>query len=768
MLYLSFKGKNKFLRSWEDMKSWFFLIGIFILQTTARAETPIGIIGGETPTGQSYVALISPAGALTPLSIDPAVGAIFCTAINDSGYSIIVGGVSSYAALVSPTGNLTVLQTPPASILGYVGNGGAINRLGDSIIGGLDETSGTDIPYVALVSPTGNITLPSGLSTDTGSTPSVALNNSGNCIVGGHLSTGGVDVPYAALISPQGNATQLVLSPTRGIIGYGGSGVAINDAGQAIIGGSDLSSGSSVPYVALVSGTTVTSLDSHLLPSAGIIHCVAINDSGMCIIGGESGIIGNGSAYAALVSPTGDRVTPILGLPSHGEISLSNAYNNGVAINRVGTCIIGGIDAASAPPRPYAALVSPTGQATLLHGLPETGEFSFVALNDYDVGLVGGNGYAALVAPNGSLTFFPEISSQIIADVSLNNAASRIVPQAAGAYSSVINSQVAAAHSLQHHFLVKSRFGNPLRSSNEVAAFDCRWKKSMQYADEPKRLNRSLWIGPFGNYLHIDSEGKIPTFTNTIGGVLAGYDHQCASSWMVGGGLGYAFNHIHYSDDLGHGNIQEELVCLYTAYQDGGFRMNAAVFGGLYQLSNHRQANNLIVAKASTHGWIFSPHLELASPHRVWEKDGFLLTLEPFILCDYVNSWQKHYTESGRSGFNLVMPKQYTALVQTEAGLRFFEEWKNEQGTWLWQEKLSYVNQAPIHMHRVSTAFVQSIAAFPVAIGSSKVQNLGGIEISGTVKPKNRSYPNIGIDLAAALSPSYQSYYAGLHVEKSF
>jgi len=272
-------------------------------------------------------------------------------------------------------------------------------------------------------------------------------------------------------------------------------------------------------------------------------------------------------------------------------------------------------------------------------------------------------------------------------------------------------------------------------------------------------------MAPFGDYVHLKAQGKIPSFTDAIAGAVAAYDHHLDKDLLLGVGLCYVFNYVHYSESIGHGKIHEETLFLYSAYQLDHFRMNAVLWSGLYQLQNERHALGLITSMASTHGWILSPHVELAFPDELQCSHYFI---EPFVACDWVNSWQHHFTESGESGFNLVMKGQYAALVQSELGLRFYEEWQSCRGTWLFEEKLSYVNQVPIHVQTVDTFFVQSISVFPVATGSSRIQNLGNVQLSGRFSPNNLAYPYAGIDLQTMVGSSYQSYYAGLHIGKYF
>jgi hypothetical protein len=137
-------------------------------------------------------------------------------------------------------------------------------------------------------------------------------------------------------------------------------------------------------------------------------------------------------------------------------------------------------------------------------------------------------------------------------------------------------------------------------------------------------------------------------------------------------------------------------------------------------------------------------------------------------MFDWVNSWQHQYTESGDSGFNLVIDSQYASLLQSEFGLRFYELFQFNKGKFLLEEKLSYVNQAPFHFKNMNTFFVESASTFPVATGSSKIQNLGGIQLGGSFLPKNQAFPYCAFTLQALLGTSYQSYFISLNIGKNF
>jgi hypothetical protein len=137
-------------------------------------------------------------------------------------------------------------------------------------------------------------------------------------------------------------------------------------------------------------------------------------------------------------------------------------------------------------------------------------------------------------------------------------------------------------------------------------------------------------------------------------------------------------------------------------------------------------------------------------------------------MFDYVSNWQGGYTEQGASGLNLVMDHHYSSVLRSEAGLRLFEEWNVTLGKFVFIQKVSYVNQLPFYFNSVTTSFVASSSSFPIAIGSSHVQNLGGVEVRGTFLPENDLYPYITFGFQGEFGSSYQSYFGNIEIGKAF
>ncbi len=752
------KQKDKPLRWIDSMR--ILLAGFAGVGTGVYADTPTAIIGGQDNDANAYAALVLENGSLAPVTGLPPNSAINATAINQSGFSLIGGqanGTSGYVATVSPTGALNPLSL---SLNGTI-NSVAINDGGTGLMGGNNFDLGSG--YAAFITADGTITPASGFSDVTMNTArifSTAVNNASVGLIGGE---GDDAQTYAAYVALDGTVTSLIpfVPDNPGQI----SSVGLNTQGVGIVGGWN-GNGTYAAFVTPAAGTPLV-----LSPTpGGQINGVAINNAGVGLIGGEDSM---GLAYAGYSTAEGV-VTTILEGSFEGTI-------NSVALNSAGAGLIGGQNGSDL----YAALIQPNLSVTPIITDSIGGQINWVAINDSGVGLIGGvnndstDAYAALVAPNGTLTLLnPDAAS--ISSVAINGLAGgqsimdAATPKSFGPYLSVAYTQLAASYALESRFIEQNSTWNQM-SGSDVALLTCnedellasnddrfnampKYKGKKEQASASSKQN-SIWIAPFGNYVHLRDQGTIPNYTNEIGGALIAYDHQ-GSNYLVGACLGYAFNYIHYGNGIGHGKVQEELACFYGSYLRDHFRLNGALWGGFYQFWNTRHTLSSITSKSKTHGWILSPHLEMATPWALDQKKRYLI--EPFFTLDWINSWQKHFTESGNAGFNLKIGNLHSSLLQSEVGLRFYERFAYGWGNFCLEEKISYVNQAPFHVNSVATSFVGAASSFPIAVASTKVENLGALQLMGVFTPRNNAYPYGGFTLQATANGSYQSYFVSL------
>ncbi|MCX6990869.1 MAG: autotransporter domain-containing protein [Chlamydiae bacterium] len=676
----------------------------------------IGLIGGQNGTA-AYAAFVGPGSSAEPLTISISTGFIDSVAINSSGLGLIGGrnGSAAYAAFVGPGSSVDPLNLS-------LSNGSiksvAINDSGRGLIGGIDYNTGA---YAAFVVPgqaplvLSNIPSPTG----SGSTiTSVAINSSGAGILGGYYYAFS-PVGYAVLVAPNGDVTRLTLTLDYSEI----VSVAINDSGMGLIGGlNGLGGGSYSAYTAFVVPGQITPTVLSGLPISpnSTITSVAINSTGAGILGGQgdSGSSYNASGFAALVAPNGF-VTPL-------TLNLPNALIQSVAINDAGIGLLGGQNGSAA----YAALVAPGVQVTPLDLQILSGSISGVAIN--------------------TIGIFEAVT-----------------PKSIGSNWGVFNSQFAASFALNSHMTGNHRIAKTQEHQDIafLASADDNLPMNSGTVDKSSQNPNTIWFSPFGNYVHQKAEGSNPSSNNSIGGFLVGYDYSY-SDLIFGGALGYAYNYIGLGSGVGHGSVQEELATFYGSYKQGYLLLNFALWGGYYELYNKRNSLFSISSKANTEGWIFSPHLEVATPFK--RGNTVPVFFEPFVMFDYVSNWQGGFTEKGSSGLNLVMDKHYSSVLRSEVGLRLLEEWNLKLGEFVFGQKFSYVNQSPFFFNSVTTSFVASASSFPVAIGGSQVQNLGAVEVNASFLPWNEKYPYISFGFQGEFGSSYQSYFGNLEIGRSF
>lgn len=725
-----------------------------LLGAACLGAAPIGIIGGGDQLNPTlfppYAALVDADGTPIPISGFPSTGFIYSVAMNSSSTSLIGAQIGSapnpYAAFVASDGTLTELLTasdPNFPSIGFLSTV-ALNNSKNGLIGGVNRDVGF-FAYAAFVNPDGTLTnIPLSLG-DGSQVNRVAINNSGVGIIGGTNIIS--STPYAAYAaSPSSPFAGL---PVTGEI----DSVAINDAGVGLVGGADYS-----PFRAFAAFVRNGVLTDFSLTEQDIIQNVAINTSGSGLVAGTN------FAYSV---DAGGHATSISGISVDEILSL--------ALNDAGVGLIGG----DVNDQLYAAFIR-NGQAAVISGLPTATHSTIrsVALNNEGVGLLGGylnnNAYAALVAPNGAVTAIGglPLSMRIISADLARPILNAVTPQSVGPYSSVSNAQFAAMNTLGTHITMKSRFwsSGAGEENGELGMLLVDAKDRMLTSsegssccfEEPKC---ALWMAPFGNHTHLKADGVIPAMTNDIAGLIAAFDYQF-SHFLLGGGLGYGYNYIHYSQSLGHGKLQEEMGFLYGMYKGDRAWLDLSIWGGGYQLNNERHAPFSITATAKIHGWILAPHLQLAVPFDI--GDCSRITLEPFASFDWVNNWQNSFTEKGASGLNISMDDQYNSLLRSELGLRFYQMFSREWGRVLLEEKLSYINQAPFNVKPANVAFVGSAAGFPIATGSSKMQNLGGANFRAAFVPEIAAYPYGSIDGEVELGTSYQSYLVSFEIGKRF
>jgi hypothetical protein len=691
----------------------------------------------------------------------------------------LVGGldgfIDPYTAFVSiPDGAVTTFTSNGGLLLGA-----ALNNSPIGLIGGAFGTSASP-PFAAFVSVPGGITTAISFPFTIGQIFDTALNNSPHGLIGGVK----LDefIPYAAIVSvPSGALTEIPLTISAGQI----LATSLNNTGFGLIGGTEGTS-PQLPYAALVSvpGGSITATISFTF-STGAIEGTALNDSPIgLIVGNSTDTMFNSFPFGAFVSVPGGVITQTL------SFTFTNGMINGAALNHSATGLIGGVSVEGFDNVPFAAFVSvPDGALTPIPlGTFTLGQISNVALNEAGIGLIGGqipgsfptpaSPYAALVAPNGALTRLTlTITSGQITCTALNDPASpppptppilvSIVPKSFGPFSSYANSLFALTHVLECHYMTnhKESSTDPSESISYLTSSrgDTRLHQYSPYCC-CKQETYSLWGGAFGELVHQKRRGKIPAFTDEMAGAIVALDYMGVRDFVIGGGFAYVFDYVHYGEGIGHANIDEEVGVFYGSYIRPHFFLNAALWGGGFQLDQERHSIESITSKTNANGWLLSPHLELSSP---FDAEPWFV-IDPFVLFDWANFWQSQLQEHGKSGMNIVLNNQYSSLLRSEVGLRFHEILRYRWGCLNFEEKASYVNRAPFHTGSGAAFFVGAISSFAIETYSPHVQNLGAVQLNLQWNSYNPKAVYGSLDYQGEFGPSFQSHMLVGEVGRDF
>jgi outer membrane autotransporter protein len=740
-------------------------------------------------------------------------------------YGLVAGrgqNASSPAlALVIPSSTSAALYDLSTSLTNLPGWGNthnasacALNSKGSlGLVGG----SNGGAPALALVIPSSTSAALYDLSTSLKTLPgwgnnsdasTCALNSKGSLgLVGGRK--GGA--PTLALVIPSSTSAALydLSTSLKNLPGWGtNSGAlacALNSKGTiGLVGGVSFAG----PALALVIPSSISAALYDLSTSLNSLPGWGNNsEASTCALNskGTIGLVGGsrpGAPLLALVIPSStsaalyDLSTSLKNLPGWGNNSVASAC----ALNSKGTIgLVGG----SSPATPLLALVIPSSTSaalydlsTSLKNLPGWGTVGcFVqscALNSSgSIGLVGGEGQSAgpalaLVIPSSTSAALYDLSTSLNAlpgwesDGNVFSCAlSSLTPTTTGPYTNSVfymmmtESSALSAHVSYERMRIQRPGSRPNSETAYLAAALLQNHAQVQADDfSPLELHNpelsaeapyDIWLTSFGDLLHQTKQGSSPSFTNQVAGGLLGFDARCGRGGVVGGALGYAFDYVHYGEGLGHAKINQETAVVYGSWNENIGYVNGALWGGLYQVTNERHAL-FLTSTAKIDGFLLSPHIEGGAVLRT-PKDFFYI--EPFGMVDWANSWQKSYGETGPF-LNLDVPSHYTSLLRSEAGVRFYETVTTETLQILLVEKLSYINQTPFRMGDKIVTFIGSDIPFPVAIGSTRTQNLGGVELHCWFVPYEPKSFYGSIDAQAEIGSSFQSYLAFFTIGRRF
>ena len=336
---------------------------------------------------------------------------------------------------------------------------------------------------------------------------------------------------------------------------------------------------------------------------------------------------------------------------------------------------------------------------------------------------------------------------------------------------SILNSSVAQARTLQtqmkrsQNLKIETTISQRIEEGNGIFLAEANDKYHTPIETPSNTEKPYLFqVVPFYDFINQKEQGYLPAFTNSIVGALGTFDAKLGK-YVVGGGLAYAYNHAHLKEGLGQANINQEIGVVYGSWKGNLVYVDLSCWGGFYQMKGERDFKGHLTSRYSTQGYVLTPHAEIQL--NAYTKNNWL-SIDPFARADWINTWQKGYTEKSPTGFNLSVPHQHSSLLRTEAGLYVEETFGVRSGQVVLSQKASYINQLPFQNNVLSTLFVGGGSGFSIASGTMSIQNLGGVELQATFYPSSARLPIVGIDLQGEFGSNLQSYLVALELGKDF
>ncbi len=298
-------------------------------------------------------------------------------------------------------------------------------------------------------------------------------------------------------------------------------------------------------------------------------------------------------------------------------------------------------------------------------------------------------------------------------------------------------------------------------------------RKPCDKAQTPDHDFYTLWLGAFGEYAREKKQQQqTPEFTASLGGAVLGMDYNCVNDDAIGLGGSYVYTHVHEKDNMGHAHVNQGFLGVYSTLHVDKWYFNLGLWGGYYHTNNHRHISFPLfdaTAHSTTHGWQLAPHFEVgyAGDFSNIGPKKHLFGVRPFLLADWVPTWEHSFSEHGADGLNAHQKGKFCSLFRGETGLRFQEVLVYDCGILVFQEKGSYAYQKMFHTGTVTAFLVGAPGSFTVST-LVDAQNLGVAEFSVLFKPTNRSIPYFELSYQGAFGSKYQSHQGIFEMGKDF
>lgn len=324
----------------------------------------------------------------------------------------------------------------------------------------------------------------------------------------------------------------------------------------------------------------------------------------------------------------------------------------------------------------------------------------------------------------------------------------------------------AAAQTL---FVVEEMVYNHLAISRFLSHYDNREVRTVSFLPEAANLladagnqamgvkekNRpfEIWLSAFGQMARQLTEKQHTGFKINSEGGMIGFDYRPSIATVVGGGLGYGHTDVMEHKDMGRASIFYYFGSLYATCNMANFYLEPAFFGVYAPIENKRAIKYSVFdlkAKSYSQNGQLDTHLGFGY-NATYSWGG----VEPFISEDWLVNWQGSFTEHGANAINFHQKSHTSSILQSEAGLRFYQVGNYSFGKIGLREGLSYINRVPFGIGKVTAAITGS-SSFVFISALTAIQNLGSVSAE--------LFSQFGKDESTGLSLAYQGEFGSNYV----
>ena len=275
----------------------------------------------------------------------------------------------------------------------------------------------------------------------------------------------------------------------------------------------------------------------------------------------------------------------------------------------------------------------------------------------------------------------------------------------------------------------------------------------------------TLWAGGFFERSDVASENQNPEYKFNSEAGMIGCDYKINPDILVGAGAGYGYTSLSESGDKGSASVDYYFGTLYSNADFDCFYVESALWGIFHQAHNKRHIyfpGFDAYAKGNFNGWQCVPHIGfgIKAPFS-W------VVVEPFIAFDWVVNWEDDLDEHGTDSFDIQQKALTTSLLQSQAGVRFYNEFFCSWGIFGAKEEVSYLNRTLFGSGKVKAALIGSRDYFSLD-AFSKTQNLVGLNIELFVRPECLSGCVLSLDYDGEFGSELESNLAILKISFDF